>query len=325
MRTTRRSLLTLAATFAVAPRAISQTAGDAGKFPERPITMLVGFSAGGPTDVAMRALGETARQRLGQPVIVDNKPGAAGSVAASLLSKRPADGYTLGAILIGAVINQHIRKVDYDSAEFTPVLMFGTLPQGIVVKKEARWRNAKDLFDYARANPGALRYSTAGIGTAQHFSMERLAAQLGVQWTHVPYKSGTEAVSAVLSGEVDACAQTAEWKPFVKNGQLSLLATFTESRMPDFADAPTMRDLGFEIVAPSMIGIVGPKGIAPAVVQRLHDAYKPGLSDPAFQNVLANMGITPDYRPPAEFGKYLRFANAYYAESAAKLGDVFKN
>jgi tripartite-type tricarboxylate transporter receptor subunit TctC len=319
MRTTRRTFVSLAAAFVAAPSAFAQS------FPERPVTMLVGFAAGGPTDIAMRKLGDTARKNLDQAVVIDNKPGAAGSLAASILAKRPADGYTLGAILIGAVINQHIRKVDYDTNEFTPILMFGTLPQGIVVKKDARWKTAREFLDFAKANPKAIRYSTAGIGTAQHFSMERLGAHLGIQWVHVPYKSGTEAVMAAVSGEVDASAQTAEWKPFVKDGRLTLLATFTESKMPDFPNVPTMRDLGYDIVAPSMMGIVGPKGVPQAIVQRIHDAYKPGLDDPGFQAVLATMGITPDYRSAADFGKFLKSANAFYADSAAKMGDIFKN
>ncbi len=226
--------------------------------PAGPVNVIVGFTAGGPTDTLARKLSDVVSDDIPQPLIVHNKPGAAGSVAVSYLARQAPDGQSLGMLLIGAVVNQHIRKVDYDTNQMTPIIMFGTLPQGIVVRADAPWKTAREFFDYAKRYPNGIRFSTAGIGTAQHFAMERLGKALGVLWTHVPYKSGTEAVTAVMSGEVEAAAQTAEWSPLVKSGELRLLTTFTENRMGDFPDVPTLREQGLDIVAPSLMGVIGP-------------------------------------------------------------------
>lgn len=319
---TRRALMTALALSPLWRDALAQKPDDA-DYPEKLITALVGFAAGGPTDVAMRKLADSARKTLGQQVLIDNKPGAAGSLAISQLAKRSPDGYSIGAILIGAVINQHIRKVDYAVEELSPIIMFGTLPQGIVVPAGSAWKTLPELFAHAKANPGSVRYSTAGIGTGQHFSMERLGLMLGIRWTHVPYKSATEAVTAVLSGEVDACAQTAEWSPFVKEGKLRLLATMTEQRMPDFPQAPTLRESGYDVVAPSLMGVVGPKGMSPARLEKLHRAFKAALDTTDFQATLKLLAITPDYRPPAEFGAYLKSASRFYADIAKSLPNAF--
>lgn len=329
MITVRRLLMS--AVLAVAPTCASyaqQTPAAspaATGFPDRPITALVGFAPGGTSDTTMRKLADSARQILGQPIVVDNKPGAAGSTAISLLSKRAPDGYTIGPLLVGALINQHIRKVDYKTEELSPIVMFGTLPQGIVVQASSRWKNMGEFVAYAKSKPGAIRYSTAGVGTAQHLAMERLGSLLGIEWVHVPYKGGQDAVRAVVAGEVDASAQTPEWAPFVRNGKLRLLATFTEKRIAEFPDAPTMRDLGYEIVAPSFIGIVGPKGMDAAIVRRLHDAFRPSLEDPQFGAILQTMAIVPEYRGPEDFGRLLRSANAFYADVVSKTPGLTLN
>lgn len=294
-------------------------------FPDRPITSLVGFAPGGTSDTTMRKLADSARQILGQPIVVENRPGAAGSTAISLLSKRAPDGYTIAPLLVGALINQHIRKVDYKTEELSPIIMFGTLPQGIVVQASANWKNMAEFVAYAKSKPRAIRYSTAGVGTAQHLAMERLGSLLGIEWVHVPYKGGQDAVRAVVAGEVDASAQTPEWAPFVRSGTLRLLATFTEKRIADFPDAPTLRELGYEIVAPSFIGIVGPKGMDAAVVRRLHDAFKPSLDDPQFGAILQTMAIVPEYRGPEEFGRLLRSANAFYNDVVSKTPGLTLN
>lgn len=306
--------------WAASPASAQSVASSAIKgYPDRPVTVSVGFAAGGPTDVLMRKLNEAARKSLNQAFLVENRPGAAGSVALSGMAKKAPDGYNIGALLIGTVVNQHIRKVDYDTNELSPILMFGTMPQGIVVRSDAPWKNIQEFLAYAKSKRAAIRYSTAGVGTAQHFSMERLGSQLGIEWVHIPYKGGLEAISALLAGEVEAVAQTGEWKPFVKSGKLRLLATFTDKPLSDFPDIPTMRDIGLDIRAPSMMGIVGPKGMDPAIVMRLHNAYKSGLNDPEFKKMLDTTGVLPDYRTPEEFQAFLQDANAYYADSAKRI------
>jgi len=292
--------------------------------PSGPVNVIVGFTAGGPTDTLARKLSDLVSKDIPRPLIVHNKPGAAGSVAVSYLARQAPDGLNLGMLLIGAVVNQHIRKVDYDTNQMTPIIMFGTLPQGIVVKADAPWKTAREFFDYAKTHPNGIRFSTAGIGTAQHFSMERLGKALGVQWTHVPYKSGTEAVTAVMAGEVEAAAQTAEWSPLVKSGKLRLLTTFTENRMDDFPDVPTLREQGVDIVAPSLMGVIGPKGMRPDVVKRWHDAFAPAMKDQSFLTMLSNLGIEPALKNSQEFGEYLKMTNSFYGRLAEQFAQANK-
>ncbi len=319
-KTYRRVLLASCATLAVLSG--SQVPAAETWNPPGPVNVIVGFTAGGPTDTLARKLSDLVAKDIPRPLIVHNKPGAAGSVAVSYLARQAPDGLNLGMLLIGAVVNQHIRKVDYDTNQLTPIIMFGTLPQGIVVRSDAPWKTAKEFFDYAKAHPNGIRFSTAGIGTAQHFSMERLGKALDVKWTHVPYKSGTEAVTAVMAGEVEAAAQTAEWSPLVKSGKLRLLTTFTENRMEEFPDIPTLREQGLDIVAPSMMGVIGPKGMRPEVVKRWHDAFAPAMKDNSFLAMLSTLGIEPALKDSQEFGEYLKMTNAFYERMARQFAQT---
>lgn len=299
-------------------------AQDAG-YPAKPITITVGFAAGGSSDVLMRKLHDIVRPMLNdQPIIIENRPGAAGSVGLSYLARQKPDGYALGPLLIGSVINQHIRKVDYDTNALTPIVMFGTMPQAIVVRQDAPWKDIQAFLAHARSHPGQVRYSTAGIGTAQHFAMEKIGRDQGIKWVHVPYKGGNPAITALLAGEVEATAQTGEWKPFVESGKLRILATFSEQRLPDYPDVPTLREAGVDIRAPSMMGMVAPPGLDPAIVRRLSDTYMKAIREPGFQTTLSSLSMQPVFYDAGQFADYLRDVNAYYAAAAADLRDIFE-
>lgn len=291
------------------------------KYPNRPITVTVGFAAGSVTDGIVRVANENVSAELGQPMIVENRPGAGSSVQISHLAAKEPDGYTLGALLVGAVVSQHLRKVSYDAVrDLTPIIMLGSLPQGLVVKADAPWKTMQEFIDHAKARPQSIRYATAGVGTAQHLAMEALGLKLGVKWIHVPYKSGMQAVTAAVSGEVDAAAQTAEWTPFVKDGRLRLLSVFTPKRFDDFPETPTLRELGFDITAPSMIGIVGPRGMNPEIVTRLHDAYRKAMSEPRFLTTMRNYAVRLEYLNSVEFGSYIKDTSAFYGETIRRAG-----
>lgn len=294
-------------------------------YPNKPISIIVGFAPGGSSDTLMRKLNEVIRPMLNnQAIVVENRPGAAGSVGLDYLTRQAPDGYALGPLLIGSVINQHIRKVDYDTNNLTPIVMFGTMPQAIVVRQDSPWKTIQEFLEYAKSNPGKVRYSTAGVGTAQHFGMEKIGKEQDIQWIHVPYKGGQPAVTALLAGEVEATAQTGEWKPFVESGELRILATFTEKRLPEYPDVPTLQEVGIDITAPSMMGMVGPKGMDPAIVQRLSDIYMKAIKDPGFQQTLNGLSMLPVFYSAGEFKKYLEEVNIYYADAAKKLEGVFE-
>jgi tripartite-type tricarboxylate transporter receptor subunit TctC len=291
------------------------------KYPTKPINFIIGYPAGGATDVCARPLVAAAGKTLGQPIVVVNKPGGASAVAVATLKTEKPDGYTIGILPSGAVLSQHMRKVPYDSAnDFTAVMQYAIYLYGLVVRSDAPWNTFKEFIDYAKANPGKIRYSTAGPGTPQHLVMERLALKEKIKWTHIPFEGGAPAVAAVLGNHVEAASQTTEWKTHVEGGRLKLLAVYGEKRMIDFPNVPTLLELGQGITAPSLISIVGPKGLSPQVVETLHGAFKPAMEDPDFIKMGRQMDQPSLYRGPQDLAKYLVTMNDEVGTLIRSLG-----
>lgn len=291
------------------------------KYPERPIIITVGYGAGGASDSLVRALSAAAAEHIGQPIVIENRPGASSSIQTGHLVRSTPDGYTIGSVLVGAIINQYMRETTYDVAnDITPIMMFGKLPYGIVVPNDSQWDSLDALLQHGRETPNSLRYSTAGVGSSQHLTMELLGKQEGIEWIHVPYKSGPEALLAAVQGEVDFAAQSAEWGPFVRDGRLRALATFDSERYSEFPDVPTLLELGYDIIAPSMIGIAGPVGLDEEVVERLQEAYKRAMSDQRFINAATQNGWEIEYKGPAEFGEYIQEMDKHYSRVVEDAG-----
>jgi len=291
------------------------------KYPTKPINFLIGFPAGGTTDVCARPLVAAASKILGQPIMILNKPGGASSVAVATLRNEKPDGYTIGIVGSGALLSQHMRKVPYDTArDFTPIMQYAVYLYGLVVLPDSPWNTFKEFIDYAKANPGKIRYSTAGPGSPQHLVMERLALKEKIKWTHIPFEGGAPAVSALLGGHVEASSQTTEWKKQVEAGRLRLLAVYGEKRMMDFPDAPTLLELGYGIVAPSLICIAGPKGLSPQIVETLHGAFKKAMEDPDFIKVSRQVDQPSIYRGPEDLAKHLVTMNEEVGGLIRSLG-----
>ena len=291
------------------------------KYPTKPINFIIGYPAGGTTDVCARPLVAAASKILGQPVIVVNKPGGASAVAVATLKNEKPDGYTIGILPSGAVLSQHMRKVPYDSAkDFTPIVQYAVYLYGLVVKPDSPWKTFKEFIDYAKANPGKIRYSTAGPGTPQHLVMERLARKEKIKWTHIPFEGGPPAIANLLGGHVEASSQTTEWKKNVEAGTLRLLAVYGEKRMIDFPNVPTLLELGYNIIAPSLICVVGPKGLSPQIVEILHGAFKKAMEDPDFIKMGRQLDQPVIYRGPQELGKHLVEMNEEVGSLIESLG-----
>jgi len=291
------------------------------KYPTKPINFIIGYPAGGSTDVCARPLVSAAGKILGQPVVVMNKPGGASVVAVATLKNEKPDGYTIGILPSGAVLSQHMRKVPYDSAkDFTPIIQYAVYLYALVVKSDSPWKTFKEFVDYAKANPGKIRYSTAGPGTPQHLVMERLALKEKVKWTHIPFEGGPAAIAALLGGHVEAASQTTEWKKHVEAGTLRLLAVYGEKRMIDFPNVPTLLELGYNITAPSLICVIGPKGLSPQIVQTLHGAFKKAMEDPDFIKMGRQLDQPVIYRGPQELGKHLVEMNEEVGSLIRSLG-----
>lgn len=291
------------AALACAPALVG--AAMAADYPQNPISLVVGYGAGGGTDVCNRALALDVAKHIGQPLVVENRPGAGSSLSVSYIIRQRPDGYNIASLSTGGLLNQVLTpSVKYDiTTDLTPIAMVAQYQVGLLVRAESPYRTLQDLLK-ASKEKGELSYSTAGIGTPQHLTSERLAQQIKTKWTHVPYKSGPEAITALMRGDVDFMAQTAEWVPYVRDGRLRLLAVYTEERMKGF-DAPTLKEQGYDLVAPSLLGIAGPKKMDPAIVEKLQNAFEKATKTPEFATCADQFGLKVDFRSAQDFGTYL--------------------
>lgn len=289
---------------------VASAQAEEASYPSRPIELLVGYPAGGSADLTARVLADGASKILGQPIVIINRPGAGTVVQLTALKNAKPDGYTIGTLATAGMINQYMGEVQYDTTkDFTPIMQYAGWIAGLVVRTEAPWKDFKEFLAYAKANPGKIRYSTAGAGTQQHLTMVRLGNELGISWLHIPYKGGPPAVTAALTGEVEATAQTAEWAPFVQDGKMRLLATFGTKRTEAFPGAPALSEFGVAFDPPNMLGLVGPKGMPPKAIERLHEAFRKAMEDPRFQQTIDRMRMVRMYRGPEDYGKFIRELN----------------
>lgn len=290
------------------------------KFPSKPIELWIGYGAGGSTDLPARVIADSASKILGQPVVTINKPGGGSSVALSELKVAKPDGHTLGVYSSGGVLSALLRQVSYHPVkDFEPILQYSVYQYGLVVRADSPWKTFKDFIAYAKANPGKIKYSTAGAGTPQHLVMMQLGDLAKTKWTHIPFESGAKAITALLGGHVDCSAQTTEWKAQVDAGKLRLLATLMDSRMAQYPQVPTLKEEGYDLVAPSIIAIVGPKGLPKDRVKQLHDAFRKTLDEPALKNSLDQFAMSVVYRNTEDLGKFMEKLYNSSAEMIKKM------
>jgi tripartite-type tricarboxylate transporter receptor subunit TctC len=200
--------------------------------------------------------------------------------------------------------------------DFTWVIHVSGYLFGIVVRADAPWRTLGEFLDHARANPGRVNYGTPGVGTSLHITMEQIAGQRGIEWTHVPFRGWAENAQALLGGQIEASADSSGWAELVMAGRLRLLATWGAERAKRFPDAPTLRQSGLDIVSSSPYGLAGPRGMNPDHVRVLHDAFREALFDPAHVAVLDRFDMAPWHLDPAA---YADFARRTYAEEGAMI------
>lgn len=276
-------------------------------FPEKPIKLIIAFPAGGPTDLTMRALADNASKVLGRPVIVENKPGAGGTLPAQALQGAPADGYTVAQIPLGVFRLGYTTKINWDPVQdISYVINVTGYAFGIVVPTDSPIKNWADFVAYAKNNPGKLTYGSTGTLTSPHLTTEVLAQQAGIELQHVPYKGNADLMQAIMGGQVMAAADSTGWAPFVEAGKLRVINTWGAKRLSKFPDAPTLKELGYDIVQNSPFGIGAPKGTPPEVVQRLHDAFKKAMEDPSYVAALAKYDMLPDYKSSADYTQFAK-------------------
>ncbi|NYT26025.1 tripartite tricarboxylate transporter substrate binding protein [Alcaligenaceae bacterium] len=288
-----------ACTLALAPLAHTHAAES---FPSRPIKVMVGFAPGGSTDAPVRVLGELVSRKLGQPVVIENRTGVGGTMPAAALQNAAPDGYTLGITSLGMYRMPYTVGLNWDPVEdLSYVIGLTGYAFGVVVLESSPIKTWEDFVAAARKNPGAVTYGTTGIASTQHLTMEQISRQAGIELNHIPFKGSAEALQAVAGGHVDSAAETSAWAPFVQSGRMRALVTWGEERMAAFPDVPTLREVGIPMSQSSYWGLVAPKDTDPAIVAKLHDAFKDAMEQPAFAEALAKYDMVPHYRGSREF------------------------
>jgi len=311
MTPTRRLVLALAAGLLCAGAQAQST------WPSKPIRMIVPLAAGSAVDNAARIVAEKMGRNLGQSIVIENQPGAAGLIGAGAVAKAAPDGYTLGGFndSIMTMVPNMNAKMPWDILkDFEPVSLVATVEWGLVVNAEAAEKSAADLIASAKRRPGELNYSSGGNGSPQHIAMALFASQAGLQMKHVPYKGATQAAMGVAGKEVDAAFQgIATVTSLVKAGKVRLIGVTTPRRLPQFPDVPTVSESGmpgFEFN--SWFTIMAPAGTPKDITHRLASEVQKALADPEVRDKLSAQGLTPRGSSPEELATATRAQLAKY-------------
>jgi len=277
-------------------------------FPERPVTLLVGFAPGGSMDLSARALARSAEKILGQPIIIENKAGGTGTIALAALLSQNRDGYTLCATPSSVLIRvSQMQQVPFKPlTSFKPIIGFATPQLGIVVKDDSPWKNIKDMVNDAGKNPDKFKYATTGVGSTTHAAVDEIAAVAKLRMIHIPYKGSAEALTALLGGHVDFASLTSELVPSVKSGQTRLLAVMSEKRSPKFPAVPTLKESGYDFVNDAVFAVVGPANLPPEVAKKLETAFAQATKSKEYLETLDNIDMVPVNYTSKEFDNFLR-------------------
>jgi tripartite-type tricarboxylate transporter receptor subunit TctC len=242
-------------------------------------------------------MAEVVATEFKQPIVVDNKPGAAGGVSMGATVTQKPDGYALNISNSAGLANLPLmQKLAFDPAkDFDYLLQMASFPLGIAIKAESPFKSWSDLMAYAKANPGKVTYGTPGAGSMANLGMQRLQALAGISLTHVPHKGVMEIIPAVLGDHVALMVTGTEWKPLVDAGQMRLLMMWTDKRLASFASVPTAREAGYPFELDVSFGLVAPKGLEASVAARVHDAFKAALDAPSVRELMAKYNIVPAY------------------------------
>lgn len=295
--------LAAAASLMAAPVALAD-------YPEQPIRLVVGFSAGGTTDVVARVVGKEIGEALGQPVVVENRPGAGSNIAAEMVARAKPDGYTLLMVAVTSAINDTLYKnLSFDLVEdFSPVALAVRVPNVLVVHPDVKANSVAELVDLLKKNPGKYNFASSGSGTSIHMAGELFKLRAGVDVAHIPYKGSANAVTDLIGGQVEYMFDNmpSAW-PHVESGKLRALAVTTAERSKTAPNLPTMQEEGFEgFDVSSWFGVIGPKGLPADVVEKLNKAIRAALAKPEVQERMASLGAVPADTTPEQFAQFIK-------------------
>lgn len=298
------------------------------EFPEKPITIIYGWSAGGMGDTLSRILADSASKMLGVPVVVVNKPGGHGIVAAHMIVKAKPDGYTLGpGVSSQFLIVPNMRKVDYDPVnDPTQIMVYFNYDLGLLVRSDSPWKTFQEFLDYAKKNPGKLRYGTPGVGTMQHLTLEMMARKEGIKWTHIPFKGSREPIAALLGKHLEAIiVGPGGAVPHIKAGKMRLLVAMNPSRWPVAPDVPHIGELGYDNTF-SYFSIYGPKGLPESIRSKLEKVFRKAAKDQKFIDTANKFQVTVVDKGGKEYTEILKEKFPKYQKliKELKLGELYK-
>ncbi len=292
-------------------------------FPSKPIKMIVPLAAAGTGDTLARAVGEEMSKELGQPVVIENKPGAGGLVGTEIVANAPADGYTLLAVSPSHVINPALyAKKTYDPIKsFEPITVMANTHQVIVAHSSVPVKDLKELIAYAKANPGKLNYGSAGTGSATHLNMELFRSMAGIDIVHVPYKGSTQARQDVLAGQVQlAMDGLLPVQPLIKDGRLKAIGITSSKRAQSNPEIPIIGEVVSGYASDTWYGILVPAGTPKDVIAKLHAAAVKALNAPAVKERLNKLGAETVGNSPEEFRKLLETEQKLWAKVVKDSG-----
>ena len=306
--------------------ALMAGAASAQQFPAKPITLICPWPAGGSSDLVMRAIAESVGKDLGQQMVIENRPGASGTMGAGVLVNARPDGYTLTQLPISVFRVPLMQKTPFDPLkDITYIINVTGYTFGLIVRTDAPWKDLAEFVAYAKANPDKVTYGTPGAGTTPHLAVEQFAIKAGIKLSHIPFKGFAENIQSLLGGHTMSLSDSTGWAPHVDAGKARLLATYGSKRTKRWPQVPTLLDAGYETVSDSPFGFGGPKGMDPKVVKILHDAFKKAMDDPKVLAMLEKYDQPLIYMNGDDYLKFAKKAMEDEKPLIERLGMAVKN
>ena len=294
---------------------------EAQAYPSKSITLISPFPPGVTGELLFRGLAESASKHLGQPVTIESRPGGSATLGPAAVAASKPDGYTVGQVAITSFRVPYMQKASFDPVkDFTWIIHLGGYTLGAVVLADGPFKHWKDVIAFAKANPGKFTYTTIGPATTNAIAMELMARESGVKFTHVPGKGGGEGIAAVLGKHVMMMVESPAWAPMVASGQFRLMMLLNGERSKKWPDVPTLKELGYTYEFDSPFGLAGPKGMDPAAVKKLHDAFKLAYDDPKVIDLYEKFDFTRRYMNTADYAAFIPKLAANEKAALQQLG-----
>ena len=277
----------------------------ADNYPQRPISLILPFGPGGATDNVVRMLAEKAGQKLGQAIVIENRPGASGMLGANHVAKAKADGYSLAIAPEPIFSIPYLQKAQFDPVtDFTYIIQLSGYALSISANANSSINSWKDVVEKAKAQPEKLSYGTTGINGTMHLTMEKIANSLNIKLNHVAFKGEAEIINALMGNHIDLAITAGSIAPMVEAKKAKPLLVWTKSRVKKWPDTPTLSDIGLNWVATAPFGVIGPRNLDPSITRKLHDAFKFALEEQQTKNLLESLNQEASYLSSDDYQAY---------------------